>query len=210
MPRSALEVTIVRYNSFVDLGVDEDFGKPTPAHKIIEPLYHAAWATPTPHGSRSGLRINAKCQVIDHAGQVIPGLYCGGESAGGLSQHSRAGAGSHRWPECAGWLMNSTSCYYSADFTASVRPADETRAVRADQQDVVCIATTKATSSLPAIAMIAASQQSAPMLDASVLIYATACGQIHTGGPSAWKNARSDRCVPSLVYGVAGRSAPRG
>ena len=39
------------------------------------------------HDTRSGLRINAKCQVMDMSGQVIPGLYCAGESAGGFNQH---------------------------------------------------------------------------------------------------------------------------
>ena len=33
-----------------------------------------------------------KCQVIDLNGEVIPGLYCGGESAGGFSQHGLARA----------------------------------------------------------------------------------------------------------------------
>ena len=52
-----------------------------------------------PHGRRRscttrvpGLRINAKCQVMDMNGNVIPGLYCGGESAGGFSQHGLARA----------------------------------------------------------------------------------------------------------------------
>ena len=92
MPPAALEATVTRYNSFVNLGVDADFGKRAPANKIMEPPYHAAWATPTPHDSRAGLRINAKCQVIDRAGQIIRGLYCGGESAGGFSQHGLARA----------------------------------------------------------------------------------------------------------------------
>ena len=39
------------------------------------------------HDTRAGLRINAKCQVMDMNGQVIPGLYCAGESAGGFNQH---------------------------------------------------------------------------------------------------------------------------
>ena len=39
------------------------------------------------HDTRSGLHINAKCQVMDMSGQVIPGLYCAGESAGGFNQH---------------------------------------------------------------------------------------------------------------------------
>lgn len=87
MPQAALQATVARYNSFVDSGTDADFGKPCPAYKILEPPFHAAWATPTPHDSRAGLRINTRCQVVDRMGQVIPGLYCGGESAGGFSQH---------------------------------------------------------------------------------------------------------------------------
>jgi succinate dehydrogenase/fumarate reductase flavoprotein subunit len=42
------------------------------------------------HDTRAGLRINAKCQVVDMKGEVIPGLYCGGESAGGFSMHGLA------------------------------------------------------------------------------------------------------------------------
>jgi len=90
MPAAALEATVARYNGFVDAGIDADFGKPTPGYKIQTPPFYAAWATPTPHDSRAGLRINAKCQVIDRAGRVIAGLYCGGESAGGFSQHGLA------------------------------------------------------------------------------------------------------------------------
>ena len=42
------------------------------------------------HDCLSGLRINARAQVIDLRGEVIPGLYCGGESAGGFNQHGLA------------------------------------------------------------------------------------------------------------------------
>jgi hypothetical protein len=90
MPPDALENTITRYNSFVDAGKDADFGKPAPKFKIQTPPFHAAWATPVIHDTRSGLRINAKCQVVDLNGNVIPGLYCGGESAGGFSLHGLA------------------------------------------------------------------------------------------------------------------------
>lgn len=37
--------------------------------------------------SNAGFCINARCQVIDMSGEVIPGLHCGGESAGGFSMH---------------------------------------------------------------------------------------------------------------------------
>ena len=57
---------------------------------IATPPFYAAWATPVPHDTRAGLRINADCQVIDMQGAVIPGLYCGGETAGGFSQHGLA------------------------------------------------------------------------------------------------------------------------
>ena len=82
-----LEQTVNRYNSFVESGVDTDYGKPKPAHKISKAPFYAAWATPIVHDTRSGLRINAKCQVMDLYGSVIPGLYCGGESAGGMILH---------------------------------------------------------------------------------------------------------------------------
>ena len=92
IPPQNLEQTVARYNSFVDSGVDEDFGKPKPLHKIEKPPFYAAWATPVIHDSRAGLRINAKCQVMDMNAEVIPGLYCSGESAGGFSQHGLARA----------------------------------------------------------------------------------------------------------------------
>lgn len=92
MPPENLVATVERYNSFVDSGVDDDFGKPKPLYKIAKGPFYAAWATPVPHDTRTGLRINAKCQVVDMEGQVIPGLYCGGESAGGFGQHGLARA----------------------------------------------------------------------------------------------------------------------
>ena len=87
MDPATLQATVARYNTFVDSGTDLDFGKPTPQYKIQTPPFYAAWATPLLHDTRSGLRINGKGEVMDINGQVVPGLYCGGESAGGLNQH---------------------------------------------------------------------------------------------------------------------------
>jgi succinate dehydrogenase/fumarate reductase flavoprotein subunit len=87
MPAQHLADNVARYNSFVEAGKDADFGKPKPLYKIEKPPFYAAWATPVIHDTRAGLRINARCQVIDMNGEVIPGLYCGGESAGGFSMH---------------------------------------------------------------------------------------------------------------------------
>ena len=90
MPPAELEATVSRYNSYVDAGEDKEFGKPSPRYKIAKPRFFAAWSTPVLHDTRAGLRINAQCQVIDMGGEIIPGLYCGGESAGGFSEHGLA------------------------------------------------------------------------------------------------------------------------
>jgi len=90
MPPQNLHATVERYNSFVDAGKDEDFDKPSPKYKIAKPPFFAAWCTPVLHDTRAGLRINGKCQVVDMKGEVIPRLYCGGESAGGFSMHGLA------------------------------------------------------------------------------------------------------------------------
>jgi len=87
MDGATLEATVARYNTFVDSGTDSDFGKESPQFKIQKPPFYAAWGTPLVHDSRTGLRINRDCQVMDMNGEVIPGLYCGGESAGGFNQH---------------------------------------------------------------------------------------------------------------------------
>jgi succinate dehydrogenase/fumarate reductase flavoprotein subunit len=85
-----LQETVNRYNQFVAEGIDKDFGKPTPMHKIATPPFYAAWATPILHDSLTGLRTNIDAQVIDIRGEVIPGLYCAGESQGGFAQHGLA------------------------------------------------------------------------------------------------------------------------
>ncbi|HLG69614.1 MAG TPA: FAD-dependent oxidoreductase [Chloroflexota bacterium] len=83
----ALEETVTRWNSFVDAGSDPDFKRPEPKFKIDRPPFYAAWSTPILHDSVSGLKINTKAQVVDTRGEVIPGLYCAGESAGGFALH---------------------------------------------------------------------------------------------------------------------------
>ena len=87
MPPAVLQATVDRYNSFVDTGTDSDFQKRSPLYKIQTPPFYAAWSTPILHDSLTGLRTNVKAQVIDIRGQVIPGLYCAGESQGGFAQH---------------------------------------------------------------------------------------------------------------------------
>ena len=87
MSGAALQDTVNRYNSFAADGVDTDFRKPGPLHKIETPPFYAAWSTPILHDALTGLRTNTNAEVIDTRGNVIPGLYCAGESQGGFAQH---------------------------------------------------------------------------------------------------------------------------
>ena len=92
MRPETLSATVSLYNNFVVDGIDADFAKPKPLYSIAKPPFYAAWATPVVHDTRAGLRIDAQCRVVDMNGAVIPGLYCGGESAGGFSMHGLARA----------------------------------------------------------------------------------------------------------------------
>lgn len=87
LPEGRLAETVARYNEMVDKGEDVDFGKPKPKYKIEKGPFYAAWCTFCAHDTYAGLRVNERNQVVDMAGNVIPGLYCGGESAGGCTQH---------------------------------------------------------------------------------------------------------------------------
>jgi succinate dehydrogenase/fumarate reductase flavoprotein subunit len=101
MPGAALRQTVERYNSFVDSGVDVDFKKPRPLHKLATPPFYAAWHTPCLHDSYTGIRINTTGQVLDLHGNVIPSLYACGDSAGGFGQHGICRAAT--FGRLAGW-----------------------------------------------------------------------------------------------------------
>ncbi len=55
-----------------------------PVMKINTPPYYAMKNKICLTSMKGGLKINAKCQIIDQFGDVIPGLYAAGEIAGGL------------------------------------------------------------------------------------------------------------------------------
>jgi hypothetical protein len=94
MPLKYLEETVAKYNRFADKGADEDFEKPV-LHRIDTPPFYAASAGIRVLDSYGGLRINGKTQVLDTHGNVIPGLYAGGEASGGGAQHGIGRASVH-------------------------------------------------------------------------------------------------------------------
>lgn len=86
MPLSHLEATVAAYNLAADAGVDEQFEKPR-MHRIDAAPFYAALIPMAVYDSFGGLRINGRAQVKDMNGDVIPGLYAGGEASGGGRQH---------------------------------------------------------------------------------------------------------------------------
>jgi len=87
MDPATLAETIKRYNAFVDAGKDEDWGKTSLTYKIEKGPFYALWATPSLHDTLAGLRTNGSMQVKDIYGNLIPGLFCAGESHGGMRVH---------------------------------------------------------------------------------------------------------------------------
>lgn len=87
MDPETLAATIKRYNSFVEKGKDEDWGKTSLDYKIEKGPFYACWATPNLHDTLAALRVNKDMQVIDLDGKVIPSLFAAGESSGGMHVH---------------------------------------------------------------------------------------------------------------------------
>lgn len=86
----ALAETVKRYNGFVDLGRDTDYGRQTMAStsgklvKIENGPFYAFPATAAMIATYCGLRIDSSCQVVDVYGDIIPGLWAAREMTGGF------------------------------------------------------------------------------------------------------------------------------
>lgn len=89
-----LAETISQFNSAAEVGEDPEFEKPV-MHKIAKAPFYAALIPMIVYDSFGGLKINGKSQVVDMAGEVIPGLYAGGEASGGGRQHGIGRASVH-------------------------------------------------------------------------------------------------------------------
>ncbi len=88
----ALVETVEKYNSYVDSGVDEDFGRGSLNGKIETAPFYIVVATPAVHHTMGGVQINTDAEVIDTDGNVIDGLYAAGEVTGGIHGTNRLGS----------------------------------------------------------------------------------------------------------------------
>jgi hypothetical protein len=89
VPLAHLVDTVATWNSYAAAGADPDFERETdaPMHPIATPPFYALSIMVVWHDSYGGLRVNGRQQIVDMQGQVIPGLYAGGEAAGGINKH---------------------------------------------------------------------------------------------------------------------------
>jgi hypothetical protein len=94
VPLKYLVETVEKWNAAAADGADEEFGRgeDAPMHAINTPPFYAASIMVVWHDSYGGLRTNGKSQVLDMVGEVIPGLYAGGEATGSGNQHGLARA----------------------------------------------------------------------------------------------------------------------
>ena len=89
VPLSYLAETVATWNTYVDAGADPEFEREAdaPMNRIATPPFYALSIMVIWHDSYGGLRVNGRQQVVDMRGQVIPGLYAGGEAVGGFNKH---------------------------------------------------------------------------------------------------------------------------
>ncbi len=89
VPLSYLAETVATWNGYVEAGADPEFEREAdaPMNRIATPPFYALSIMVIWHDSYGGLRVNGRQQVVDMQGQVIPGLYAGGEAVGGFNKH---------------------------------------------------------------------------------------------------------------------------
>ena len=85
-----LKATIDAFNESVDSGEDE-FGRTLYSTKLENGPWVATARQASVHHTMGGVRIDTGARVLDKDGQVIPGLYAGGEVTGGIHGANRLG-----------------------------------------------------------------------------------------------------------------------
>ena len=88
----AFVATMDTWNAAVAAGVDEEFGRNNGMDDDLSTApYYAIQIAPGIHHTMGGIKIDTDTEVIDTAGNVIPGLYAAGETTGGVHGGNRIG-----------------------------------------------------------------------------------------------------------------------
>lgn len=95
MDVDALSSTVSTWNTAVADHDDKEFGRSTGMDRDISAgPFFAIHIAPAIHYTMGGIKANHKTQVLDESGQIIPGLFAGGEVVGGLHGNNRIGGNS--------------------------------------------------------------------------------------------------------------------
>lgn len=86
-----LKETHDTFNSYVEAGVDADFGRTLFGKPIDKAPYYASPRVPTVHHTMGGVEIDLDTHVLDKNGERIPGLLAAGEVTGGIHGTNRLG-----------------------------------------------------------------------------------------------------------------------
>ncbi|MBE5996795.1 MAG: flavocytochrome c [Lachnospiraceae bacterium] len=89
---ATLADTLAKWNQYVADKKDPDFGRDTGMDADLSKApYYAIKIAPGIHHTMGGVKINTEAQVIDTAGNPIPGLFAAGEVCGGVHGGNRIG-----------------------------------------------------------------------------------------------------------------------
>lgn len=91
VPADNLKKTVEEYNSYVDSGKADPFGRVSYGPKIESGPYYAFPRKPAVHHTMGGVRIDENAHALREDGSVIEGLYCAGEITGGIHGGNRLG-----------------------------------------------------------------------------------------------------------------------
>lgn len=83
--------TMAKYNGYVKVGEDKDFGKTALPRELVKAPFYAIEVSPAVHHTMGGVRINTNAEVLTADGKVIPGLFAAGEITGGVHGANRIG-----------------------------------------------------------------------------------------------------------------------
>lgn len=95
LPAEGLKATLDTWNASVAAKKDAAFGRETGMDNDLSGApYYAVKIGPGIHYTMGGVKINNNTEVLNTAGEAIPGLYAAGEVTGGLHGQNRIGGNS--------------------------------------------------------------------------------------------------------------------
>ncbi len=109
-------LAVEKWNACCEAGED-DFMYPMPKewlHPIMTPPFYGCRIGGNLYGTKAGLMVNDRMQVISTSGRVIPGLYAGWHTAGGA-----VGENSYVGDVILGSLLGDVSLAFAGGFFAA-------------------------------------------------------------------------------------------